>query len=150
MRVQGWESGTVRTVGLTEVAEASVESRITKTSSISPVAAPVIGTITLLIALLPIEALRTACAQETTQQLGILRSCRGGMEMFSLKIKPGTKGDNSPSWHKSPLTPGGQRQLPLTGSQLAPFLHLQGKEQFLPKYPSEHAVRLKNKSVDHG
>lgn len=54
------------------------------------------------------------------------------------------KGDSSPSWHKSPLTPGGQRQFPLTGSQLAPFLHLQGNEQFLPKNPSEHAVRLKN------
>lgn len=58
-------------------------------------------------------------------------------------------GDSSPSWHKSPLTPGGQRQLPVTGSQLAPFLHLQGNEQFLPKNPSEHAVRYKNKRVNH-
>lgn len=50
------------------MAEASVESWITQTGSIGPVAAPVIGTITLLIALLPIEALRTACTQETTNQ----------------------------------------------------------------------------------
>lgn len=54
----------MRTVGLTEVAEASVESRITETGSVGAVAAPAIGTVTLLIALLPIEALRTACTQE--------------------------------------------------------------------------------------
>lgn len=47
-------------MGLTEVAEASVESWITQTGSIGSVATPVIGTIALLIALLPIEALRTA------------------------------------------------------------------------------------------
>lgn len=64
----------MRIVGLTEVAEASVESWITQTGSIGPVAAPVIGTITLLIALLPIEALRTACTQETNQQIKTLRS----------------------------------------------------------------------------
>lgn len=133
------------------MAEASVESRITQTGSVGPVAAAVVGTVTLLIALFPIEALRTACTQETTQPLETLRSCCGGKDMFSLKIKDqillsGTNGDNSPSWHRSPLTPGGQRQLPVMGSQLAPFLHLQGKEQFLPKYPSEQAVRLKNKN----
>lgn len=48
------------------MAEASVESRITQTGSVGPVAAPVIGTITLLIALLPIEALRTSCTQESS------------------------------------------------------------------------------------
>lgn len=42
------------------MAKASVESRITQTGSIGAVAAPIIGTITLLIALLPIEAFRTA------------------------------------------------------------------------------------------
>lgn len=42
-----------------EVTEASVESRITQTGSIGPVAASVIGAITLFVALLPIEAFRT-------------------------------------------------------------------------------------------
>lgn len=60
------------------MAEASVESRITQTGSVRSVAATVIGTVTLLVALLSIEALRTACAQETSQQLEKLRSCRGG------------------------------------------------------------------------
>lgn len=87
MRVQGWEPGNVRTLGLTEVAETSVESRIAQTGSVGPVAAPVIGTVTLLIALLPIEALRTACTQETTQQLEMHRSCHWGREMFSLRTK---------------------------------------------------------------
>lgn len=139
-------SGTGRLVELTEVAEAPIESRITQTGSIGTVTSPVVGTIALLIALLPIEALRTACKQETNQQILILTSCLGGKEMRSLKMNEQTlsKQDSSPSWHKSPLTPGGQRQLPLTGSQLAPFLHLQGNEQFLPKNPSEHAGRLKN------
>lgn len=133
------------------MAEASIESGITETGSIGTVTAPVIGTITLLIALLPIEALRTACKQETSPQIIILTSCLGGKEMFSLKMNEQTlskQGDSSPSWHKSPLTPGGQRQLPVTGSQLAPFLHLQRNEQFLPKNPSAHAERLKNKTVD--
>lgn len=60
------------------MAEASVESRITQTGSVRSVAATIIGTVTLLVALLSIEALRTACAQETSQQLEKLRSCRGG------------------------------------------------------------------------
>lgn len=78
-RVQWWKCGSVTvTVGLTEMAEASVESRITQTGSVRSVAATVIGTVTLLVALLSIEALRTACAQETSQQLEKLRSCRGG------------------------------------------------------------------------
>lgn len=56
LRAAGTE-GPLRT---REVAEASVESRITQTGSVGPVAAPVIGTVALLIALLPIEAFRTA------------------------------------------------------------------------------------------
>ena len=76
MRLQRWVN--VRTEGLTEVAEASVESRITQTGAVGPVAAPVIGTITLFITLLPIEALRTACTQETThRRLQITTSCCG-------------------------------------------------------------------------
>lgn len=63
------------------MAEASVESRITQTGSVRSVAATVIGTVTLLVALLSIEALRTACAQETSQQLEKLRSCHGGKKM---------------------------------------------------------------------
>lgn len=143
MRLQRW--GNVRTEGLTQVAEASVESRITQTGAVGPVAVPVIGTITLFITLLPIEALRTACTQETTHiRLQITTSCcgKGNISLKLLKLLPGTTGGDSPSWHTSPLTPGGQRQLPPTGSQLAPFLHLQGKEQFLPKYPSGQAVRI--------
>lgn len=77
----------MRTVGLTEVAEASVQSRVTQTGSVGPVAAPVIGTVTLLIALLPIEALRTACTQETTHTKLQITTSHGGKEMFSLKIK---------------------------------------------------------------
>lgn len=46
---------------------------------------------------------------------------------------------HSPFWHMSPVTPGGQWQNPLTGSHIAPFLHLHVKEQFLPKVPSGQA-----------
>lgn len=53
-------AGTESPLRTREVAEASVESRITQTGAVGPVAAPVIGTITLFITLLPIEALRTA------------------------------------------------------------------------------------------
>lgn len=61
------------------------------------------------------------------------------LKIFEGVFVPGRESD-SPSWQRSPLTPGGQRQLPLTGSQVAPFLHLQRKEQFLPKNPSEQAA----------
>lgn len=50
-------------VGLTEVTEASVQSGVTQTRSVGSVAAPVIRTVTLLVALLPIGALRTTCTQ---------------------------------------------------------------------------------------
>lgn len=46
--------------GLTQVAEASVEAGITQAGPVGSVAAPIIGTVTLLITLLPVEALRTA------------------------------------------------------------------------------------------
>lgn len=134
-------------VGLTEVAEASVESRITQAGPVGPVAAPVVGTIAFLIALLPVEAFRTTCTQETT-----LQRHAGGRKKKLLEMDrqtAGNQGGSSPSWHRSPLTPGGQRQLPVTGSQLAPFLHLQGYEQFLPKKPSEQAVRFEHKRYDH-
>lgn len=51
------------------MAEASVESRITQTGSVGPVASPVIGAITLLITLLPIEAFGAACTQDTNQDV---------------------------------------------------------------------------------
>lgn len=77
----------------------------------------------------------------TRNKVKVFRSCCGRTVMFSQ--------DSSPSWHKSPLTPGGQRQLPVTGSQLAPFLHLQGNEQLLPKNPCGHAASSKHKTADH-
>lgn len=52
---------------------------------------------------------------------------------------------HSPSWHRSPLTPGGQRHFPLIGLQVPPFLHLQEKEQFLPNVPSGQAKMDKRK-----
>lgn len=60
---------TMMRVGLTEVAEAPVESRITQAGPVGPVAAPVVCTITFLIALLAVEAFRTACTgNEATLQ----------------------------------------------------------------------------------
>lgn len=53
-----------------EVAEASVESRITQTGSVGPVTAPVISTVTLLVALLPVEALRTAILAQVSTDPG--------------------------------------------------------------------------------
>lgn len=47
-------------VDRTQVAEASVEAWITQTGAVGAVAASVIGTVTLFIALFPKEALRTA------------------------------------------------------------------------------------------
>ena len=58
--------------GLTQVAEAPVESRVTQTGSVGAVAAPVVGTVTLLITLLPIQALRTSCNATHTHPLDIL------------------------------------------------------------------------------
>ena len=46
---------------LTEVAEPPVEPGLTQTRPVGPVAAAVVGTVTLLVALLSIEALWTAC-----------------------------------------------------------------------------------------
>lgn len=57
-----------RTMGLTQVAEASVQSRVTQTGSVGSMAAPVICTVTLLVAQLSIEALWAACTQEETSQ----------------------------------------------------------------------------------
>lgn len=53
---------------LTEVAEASIESRVTQTGSVVPVAAAIVGAVALFIAQFPIEALRTACTPHTNQQ----------------------------------------------------------------------------------
>ncbi|KAA8593296.1 hypothetical protein FQN60_009412 [Etheostoma spectabile] len=67
-------------------------------------------------------------------------------------VLSGTKLDNSPSWHKSPLTPGGQRQFPTMpvhpSGQSQPFFHglhfppleqsSQVKLQSLPKVSSKH------------
>lgn len=47
------------------MAEASVESGITEAGAIGPVAASVVGTVALLVALLPVETLRTAWEQQT-------------------------------------------------------------------------------------
>lgn len=100
-------------MGLTEVAEASVESWITQTGSIGPVAAPVIGTITFLIALLPIEALRTACTQETTKSEIIKEKFRNkyfslgkmetthhpGTSLHLLQVDSGSSRWRDHSWH---------------------------------------------------
>lgn len=58
-------SGTVKR--LTEVAEASVESRVTQTGSIGPVAAPIVGAVAFFIAHFPKKTLWTACTQDTNQ-----------------------------------------------------------------------------------
>lgn len=129
-----------RISGLTEVAEASVESGIAETSAVRPMAASVVGAVALLVALLAVETLGTAWERRTRCNN---QKDTGGQIPAQ---KQGNAGC-SPSWHRSPLTPGGQRQLPVTGSQLAPFLHLQWKEQFLPKNPSEHAKRKKTKQT---
>ena len=57
----------VRIVGLTEVAEAPVEPMVTQTGSVGPVAASIIGTVTFLVALFPVKALRTACTPRKTK-----------------------------------------------------------------------------------
>lgn len=50
------------------MAKASIESRVTQTGSVGPVAAAIIGAVTLFIAQLPVEALGTACTPDTHQQ----------------------------------------------------------------------------------
>lgn len=67
--VRGWWN--VWTAGLTQVAEAPIQARITQTCSVGPMTATVICTVTLLVALLPIESLWTAWKQLT------VRSCCG-------------------------------------------------------------------------
>ena len=59
------------------MAEPPVESRVTQTGSVGAVAAPVTGTVTLLIALFPIEALRTAYRQQyiVIRQLNVSIVC---------------------------------------------------------------------------
>ena len=52
---------------LTEVAESPVEPGLTQTRPVGPVAAAVVGTVTLLFALLSIEALWTACRDTHTR-----------------------------------------------------------------------------------
>lgn len=47
-------------LGTREVAEASVESGIAEAGAVRPMAASVVGTVALLVALLPVETLRTA------------------------------------------------------------------------------------------
>lgn len=91
----------------------------------------------------PQDSLRTG-NKSTTREIEIMSWWE--KKLRGKPLVSGRKGANSPSWHKSPLTPGGQRQLPVTGSQVAPFLHLQGKEQFLPNCPSAHAMDEKLKS----
>lgn len=49
------------------MAEASVESRVTQAGAVGSVAAPVVGTVTFLVALLSIEALRTTCTRRVKQ-----------------------------------------------------------------------------------
>lgn len=51
--------------GLTEVAEASVESGVAEAGPVRAMAAPVVGAVALLVALLPVETLRTAWEQQT-------------------------------------------------------------------------------------
>lgn len=47
------------------MAEASVESRIAEAGAVGPMAASVVGTVALLVALLPVETLGTAWEQRT-------------------------------------------------------------------------------------
>lgn len=54
-----------RISGLTEVAEASVESRIAEAGAVGPMAASIVGAVALLVALLPVETLGTAWEQRT-------------------------------------------------------------------------------------
>lgn len=51
-------------VRLTQVAKSPVESRVTQTGSVCAVAAASVGTITLLVAVLSIQALRTTYTQQ--------------------------------------------------------------------------------------
>lgn len=83
----------------------------------------------------------TAFRRNPSDSLGTTNTVQPNGKTERTRASLNRQADSSPSWHKSPLTPGGQRQLPVTGSQLAPFLHLQWNEQFLPKNPSEHAGR---------
>lgn len=53
---------------LTKVAEAAIESRVTQTGSVGPVAAAIVGTVALFMAQFPVEALGTACTPGTNQQ----------------------------------------------------------------------------------
>lgn len=43
-------------------------------------------------------------------------------------------------WQVVPLYPGAHSQVPSSGEQDAPFLQLQGREQFGPQWPSAHAL----------
>lgn len=47
--------------GLTQVAEAAVEPRVTEAGPVEAVAAATVGTVALLVALLAVEALGAAC-----------------------------------------------------------------------------------------
>lgn len=50
------------------MAKAPIESRVTQTGAVGPVAAAIIGAVALFIAQFPIEPLRTACTPDTNQQ----------------------------------------------------------------------------------
>lgn len=54
---------------LTEVAKASIESRVTQTGSVGPVAAAIIGAVAPFIAQFPIEPLRTACRPDNIKKM---------------------------------------------------------------------------------
>lgn len=49
-------------------------------------------------------------------------------------------GLHAPSSQWAPLTPGGQRQAPDTGSQVPPFWQVQGELQFFPKVSGGQAT----------
>lgn len=63
-----WKRSLGTLEGLTEVAKASIESRVTQTGAVGPVAAAIIGAVAPFIAQFPIEPLRTACTPDTNRQ----------------------------------------------------------------------------------